>query len=114
MNLRNYWLKLANGENVLVIYKTNYYKMVKLPNNIKRKNIKLVELNNKENVKGLLLASQSNDSYELLENKVKKKNLREVILNYNKNFTKFDNYLEIYEDMREDNKVIKLRKLYII
>lgn len=74
----------------------------------------MVELNDQENVKGLLLALQSNDSYELLENKVKNKNLREVILNYNKNFMKFDNYLEVYEDMREDNKVIKLRKLYII
>jgi hypothetical protein len=98
-----------NFVNILVIYKSNYYKLIKLPNGIKNKNYKIIELNDNKNIKALITSAQSWDSYKLLEKKVNKSNLKNVILNYKKNFSKYNDFL-----YNKNNKLIKIDKIYFI
>jgi hypothetical protein len=108
-NLKIFWQKLANGKYILVIYKTNYYKLIKLPNGKKNKNYKIIELNDNKNIKALITSAQSWDSYESLEKKVNKSNLKNVILNYKKNFSKYNDFLH-----NKNNELIKIDKIYSI
>lgn len=86
--LYKFWLPLASGKKVVVIYKDGSHKSVSLHNRgTKKLEKQLEEFNNDENIKVVLSSAESYDVFVSLRDKVKGKSVDYVISNYKKYFT---------------------------
>ena len=86
--LEKFWLKLASGKYVVLIYKNSEYKYIKLPKPTTQKFKKLFnDFDKDKNIKAILSSSMSSDIYALyLYPKAKDNTVEYVIENYKKFF----------------------------
>ena len=84
--LEKFWGKLASGQEVVLIYKNNTHKIIKIKKGLKDRKIKFDEFDNNPEIKAVLISNQSTDAYELLYKRAKNKTVNDVIKNYKKYF----------------------------
>ena len=84
--LEKFWQKLASGKEIVLIYKDNTSKIIKLANTRTRSTKQFNDFDDNPGIKAVLTSNMSSDSYEYLYPKAKNKTVAEVIKNYKKYF----------------------------
>ena len=88
--LQKFWSNLAEGKNVVLIYKDGTYKYLDLPKSTQKLNSIFNEFDDDSNIIAVLSSSRSTDIYtENLYPKAKDKSVDYVIKNYKKYFKPF-------------------------
>ena len=89
--LEKFWIKLASGKEVILVYTNGKIVNFTLPKTHPSKSNKYKELENDNTINAIITSAQSSDSYESLYKKVKNKTPQEIIKNYKKYLTNYGN-----------------------
>ena len=87
--LENFWRKLASQDKVILVYNNGKIVHHATPKTQPAKQKKYIELENNKDIKAIITAVPSSDTYEALYKRVKGKKPDEIIKNYRKYLTNY-------------------------